>query len=183
MAESTLQVLYCDDWPHFISARHCMEYLQLTEQDCTQWTPQRLHNTALLLQIRTASFCILSLNFCSFDFKKYETCTENGEKLNRLIDAIKHKVPIPPLPKPTNDEVRSEYLKKTKGGPVSTQKDCNETVRPYLTQLGLNYFPDNTCSLRTKSLKLTCKKAKSKQITCLNIADFDEWLASGGGGG
>ena len=186
IAKSTLEALYCDDWPHFTSRKQCMQYLQLTDADCNSWTEEKLLSTALVIQSRSAAFCILALNHCHFDFKRYETNSPNEDKLNRLIELIKHKVPIPLLQKPTNLEVRSEYLKKgtlcAEGSTNSAQKS-QETEKPFLVQLGLEYYRSGTCSLRTKSIKLTSKKSKSKQIICSNVEEFDDWLSSEGGGG
>ena len=186
IAESTLEALYCDDWPHFTSRKQCMQYLQLTDADSNSWTEEKLLSTALVIQSRSAAFCILALNHCHFDFKRYETNSPNEGNLNRLIELIKHKVPTPTLQKPTNLEVRSEYLKKetlgAEGSANSAQKG-QETEKPFLVQLGLEYYRSGTCSLRTKSIKLTSKKYKSKQIICSNVEDFDNWLSSEGGGG
>ena len=49
----------------------------------------------------------------------------------------------------------------------------------YLSQLGVNYHLDGTCSLRSKSLKLKSKRGQPARI-CHNVTEYDNWLESKG---
>ena len=189
MTRDTLDHLYIDDWPHMVTWRQCSEMLQCMGIKCDEWSSEKLCEVSLMVQERTASFAILALNHCSFDLKNYDTSSVNEEKINKLISMVKHEIPSPNVLKPTNEQVRSEYKQREvecnreiPGSDPKMAKGTNLAAeKPFLVQLGMEYYRNGECRLRAQTLKLYGAKSKSKITVCHSVADYDRWLAAGEG--
>ena len=58
-----------------------------------------------------------------------------------------------------------------------TTQPPNHPAKIYLSQLGVDYYTDETCSQRSKSIKLKSKRGQPVQI-CHSIDEYDRWLQS-----
>ena len=173
--------VYIDDFCHQINLKVVMKFLQAKLIPIALWTEEKLAETALEFQFKTGCFIILALNFCNFDFKTYDTNSQNGERLNKLINMIRKKEIIPDVIKPSNELVRGEHM--VAGVNVPTKHPSEQTLpesslapKEYLKQLGVTYFTDGTCGLKCKILKLKGVKNKKSVHLCASIEDFDKWV-------
>ena len=109
-------------------------------------------NSALELHCFSAAYVILCLSFCNMNFKSFDTSTKYHENLNRLIISLKRDSITPNLPKPDIAEIRAEHKY------VAEEKRTGEKEEAFLTQLGVQYFRDNKCSMRTQALRVSKDK-------------------------
>ena len=72
---------------------------------------------------------------------------------------------------------RSSLTAKASNQPAQPTLPENTKAKIYLSQLGMDYYDDETCSLRSKSLKLKSKRGQQVQV-CHNVSDYDNWLVT-----
>ena len=104
------------------------------------------------------------------NFKSFDTSTKYYENLNRLIISLRRDSITPNLLKPDISEIRAEHKY------VAEEKSVGEEEEAFLTQLGVHYFRDNKCSMRTQALRVSRDK---KWSTFTNFSAFSEWLETG----
>ena len=127
-------------------------------------------DSALELHCFSAAYVILCLSFCNMNFKSFDTSIKYHENLNRLIISLRRDSITPNLVKPDISEIRAEHKY------VAEKKSVGGEEEAFLTQLGVHYFRDNKCSMRTQALKVSRDK---KWSTFTNFSAFSEWLETG----
>ena len=147
------------------------------------------------------SLAVLLFRHSNFHLKSFEGLGKNAILINNLIKAVKPEMRTPSdLTQPKLKEIHKEHIKtelnhdkskKKKLNPPTEQnivlnenekyKDNikeNQTTKkqPFLTQLALNYYEDETVGLRARSLKFPISKAK--HIEFFSYKDFSEFHSS-----
>ena len=170
--------LYVDDFCHTVELKTVLSFLEIVGRPMCEWTDKVLMETALLVQLYSACYTILSLHHCNFHFKSYDGNTVNSKCIGRLVSSLKPELLEPPFPKPSTESIKAEHytLQKKDAQSVSAAQECKEDI--FLTQLGIQYFMDGTCSLKSKFLKLKGGKSKKTIHICHSMTDFEDWLAA-----
>ena len=168
--------LYVDDYCHTVELRTVISFLKIIGKPMCEWKDDVLMETALLVQLYSACYTVLSLHHCSFHFKSYDGNTVNSKYINQLVSTLKTPPLEPSFPKPSTESIKAEHytVQKKEEQIVTAAKECKEDI--FLTQLGIHYFKDGTCSLKSKSLKLKGGKGKRSIKICHSMTDFENWL-------
>ena len=166
----SLGQIYVDDYSQNVNLKHAYKYILCNRTSLQGVTEQMILDSALELHCFSAAYVILCLSFCNMNFKSFDTSIKYHENLNRLIISLRRDSITPNLVKPDISEIRAEHKY------VAEKKSVGGEEEAFLTQLGVHYFRDNKCSMRTQALKVSRDK---KWSTFTNFSAFSEWLETG----
>ena len=163
----SLRQIYVDDFSQNVNLKHACKYILCNRNTLQGVTEEMILTSALELHCFSAAYVILCLSFSNMSFKSFDTSTKFHQNLNQLITSLKRDSIKPNLPKPDIAQIRAEHKY------VAEEKSTGEKEEAFLTQLGVHYFRDNKCSMRTQALRVSKDK---KWSTFTNFSGFFEWL-------
>ena len=145
-------MIYVDDFSQNVNLKNACKYILSNRNTLEGVTEEMILTSALELHCFSAAFVILCLSFSNMTFKSFDTPTKFHQNLNQLITSLKRDSIKPDLPKPDIEQIRLEHKY------VAKEESHGEKEEAYLTQLGVHYFRDDTCSMRTQTLRVSKDK-------------------------